>query len=80
MTAPDRGGDGLLADISAKVEQDRSRGVILDVSGPDVLDSSGTRTLRNIAQTTRLRGAVTVIVGVQPGSAAGSIILRRSET
>jgi rsbT antagonist protein RsbS len=43
-----------------------ARGVVLDVSVVDVLDSFGTRTLRAIAQTVRLRGAEAVIVGVRP--------------
>jgi rsbT antagonist protein RsbS len=44
----------------------RSRGVIIDVTALDVLDSFATRTLRSIAQTARLRGAITVVVGIQP--------------
>jgi rsbT antagonist protein RsbS len=56
----------LMHDISEMVGRTRARGVILDVSELDVLDSYGTRTLRTIAHTTRLRGAATVIVGIQP--------------
>jgi len=41
-------------------------GVVIDVSALDVMDSFATRTLRGIAQTTRLRGTDTVIVGIQP--------------
>ncbi|MGJ0485844.1 MAG: STAS domain-containing protein [Methylomicrobium sp.] len=44
----------------------RSCGVILDVTLLDVMDSFATRTLRNIAQAIRLRGAETVIVGIRP--------------
>jgi rsbT antagonist protein RsbS len=44
----------------------RSRGVIVDVTALDVMDSFATRTLRDIAHMIRLRGADTVIVGVQP--------------
>ncbi len=43
-----------------------SRGVIVDVTVLDVMDSFACRTLRAIAQMLRLRGAETVIVGVQP--------------
>jgi rsbT antagonist protein RsbS len=43
-----------------------SRGVIIDVTALDVMDSFATRTLRDIAQMIRLRGAETVIVGIQP--------------
>ena len=44
----------------------RSRGVILDVTVLDVMDSFATRTLRDIAFMIRLRGAEMVIVGIQP--------------
>jgi rsbT antagonist protein RsbS len=49
-----------------KVGKFRSRGVIVDVTSLDVLDSFASRTLRDIAHIIRLRGAETVIVGVQP--------------
>jgi rsbT antagonist protein RsbS len=44
----------------------RSRGVIIDVTALDVLDSFATGTLRDVAHMVRLRGAETVIVGIQP--------------
>lgn len=44
----------------------RSRGVIIDVTALDVMDSFATRTLRDISHMIRLRGAETVIVGIQP--------------
>jgi len=53
----------------------RSRGVIVDVTALDVMDSFATRTLRNIAHTIRLRGAETVIVGIQPDVAFAMVQL-----
>jgi rsbT antagonist protein RsbS len=44
----------------------RSRGIVIDVTALDVLDSFATRTLRAIAYTAKLRGANTVVVGIQP--------------
>jgi rsbT antagonist protein RsbS len=44
----------------------RSCGVILDVTALDVMDSFASRTMREIAHMIRLRGAETVIVGIQP--------------
>ena len=44
----------------------RSRAVIVDVTAMDVMDSFASRTLREIAHMIRLRGAETVIVGIQP--------------
>src|SRR5262249_7039875 len=53
-------------DLSDKVGRFRSRGVIIDVTALDVMDSFATRTLRGLAAATRLRGAETVVVGIQP--------------
>ncbi len=53
-------------DLSDRVGQYRSRGVIIDVTVLDVIDSFATRMLRAIAHMLRLRGAETVIVGIQP--------------
>jgi rsbT antagonist protein RsbS len=44
----------------------RSRGVIVDVTVLDVMDSFAVRTLSTLAQMITLRGAETVIVGIQP--------------
>jgi len=49
-----------------RVVRCRSRGVIVDVTSLDVMDSFASRTLRDLAHMTRLRGAETVIVGIQP--------------
>jgi rsbT antagonist protein RsbS len=62
-------------ELAEKVGRLRSRGVVIDVSVLDVMDSFATRTLRGIAQTTRLRGAETVIVGVQPDVALAMVQL-----
>src|SRR6266852_3079984 len=52
--------------LVSQVGRFRSRGVIIDVTALDVMDSFATRTLRDIAHMIRLRGAETVIVGIQP--------------
>jgi rsbT antagonist protein RsbS len=44
----------------------RSQGVIIDVTALDVMDSFATGTLQDVAHMVRLRGADTVIVGIQP--------------
>jgi rsbT antagonist protein RsbS len=54
------------ADLIQQIGQHRSRGVIIDVAALDVLDSFASRTLQTIAEMARLRGAETVIVGIQP--------------
>jgi rsbT antagonist protein RsbS len=62
-------------DLIAQIGQHRARGVIIDVAALDVLDSFGSRTLRNIAEMARLRGAETVIVGIQPDVAYAMVEL-----
>jgi rsbT antagonist protein RsbS len=58
-----------------QIGQDRARGVIIDVAALDVLDSFGARTLRTLAEMARLRGAETVIVGIQPDVAFSMVAL-----
>jgi len=62
-------------DLGARVGQYRSRGVIIDVTVLDVIDSFATRTLRAIAHMLKLRGADTVIVGIQPDVAFAMVQL-----
>jgi rsbT antagonist protein RsbS len=52
-------------DLMDQVSRYRSRGIIVDVTALDVMDSFAARSLRTIAHMTDLRGAVTVIVGIQ---------------
>lgn len=47
----------------------RTLGVLIDVSAMEVMDSFATRLLDGIARVLRLRGAVTVVAGIQPGVA-----------
>jgi rsbT antagonist protein RsbS len=56
----------LREELAKKVGEVRARGVILDVTKLDVIDSYGVRLLRTIVHTTRLRGAHSVVVGIQP--------------
>jgi rsbT antagonist protein RsbS len=52
--------------LVARVGEERARAVIVDVTALDVLDSFATGMLQDVAQMVRLRGAETVIVGIQP--------------
>ena len=56
----------LREDFADKIGQLRTRGVVIDVAALDVLDSFATRTLRGIAYIAKLRGAETIVVGIQP--------------
>jgi rsbT antagonist protein RsbS len=62
-------------DVAEKVGRFKSLGVIVDVSMLDVMDSFATRMLSTIADTTRLRGAETVVVGIQPEVAVAMVQL-----
>jgi rsbT antagonist protein RsbS len=61
--------------LAERVGRFRSRGVIIDVTVLDVIDSFATRTLRAIAHMLKLRGAETVIVGIQPDVAFAMVQL-----
>jgi rsbT antagonist protein RsbS len=62
-------------DLVEQIGRYRSTGVIIDVAALDVLDSFGFTTLRSIAEMARLRGAETVIVGIQPDVALAMVQL-----
>ena len=53
-------------DLAQRVGKYRSKGVIIDVTVLDVMDSFAVRTLRSVGQILKMRGAETVIVGIQP--------------
>jgi rsbT antagonist protein RsbS len=60
-------------DLAERVGAQRIRGIIVDVAALDVIDSFMARALRSIAQTAGLRGAETVIVGIQPDVAIAMV-------
>ncbi|HZZ88681.1 MAG TPA: STAS domain-containing protein [Caulobacteraceae bacterium] len=62
-------------DLAERVGAQRARGVVIDVTALDVMDSFATRTLRGMAETARLRGARTVIAGIQPEVAMAMVQL-----
>ncbi len=53
-------------ELTARVGRYRSLGVVIDVTVLDVMDSFAVRTLRATVHILKLRGAETVIVGIQP--------------
>ncbi|KAA8963885.1 STAS domain-containing protein [Mycobacterium sp.] len=53
-------------ELMQRVNESRAKGIIVDITAMDVLDSFAARSLQTIARMTRLRGASTVIVGVAP--------------
>jgi rsbT antagonist protein RsbS len=59
--------------VAERLGSHRARGVVVDVAALDVIDSFVARALRSIAVTARLRGAETVIAGIQPDVAIAMV-------
>lgn len=55
----------LISDVTRKIEETTIKGLILDFSGTDVIDSHITRRLRDLAVTARFMGVHTVICGLR---------------
>jgi len=71
----DRDLAALRDELADRVGRFRIRGVVVDVTALDVLDSFASRTIRSIAYITKLRGADTVVVGIQPDVAFAMVQL-----
>jgi rsbT antagonist protein RsbS len=63
-------------DLAKRVGEQRARGLVVDVAALDVIDSFVARALGSIAMTARMRGAETVIVGIQPAVAIAMVQFR----
>jgi rsbT antagonist protein RsbS len=63
-------------ELAVLVGKYRARGIVIDVSALDVIDSFVTRALRAIVLTARLRGADTIIVGISPDVAIAMVQFR----
>ncbi len=59
----------LQADLAARISETGARGVLFDISSLEVVDSFMGRMISNIAATSRVLDAETVVVGIQPAVA-----------
>ena len=59
----------LQEDLTTRIVQTGARGVLIDISSLDVVDSFTGRMLGNIAALSRILDAETVVVGMQPSVA-----------
>jgi rsbT antagonist protein RsbS len=65
----DRMAMGLQDDLAEKIVATRARGVMIDISALEIVDSFIGRMLNNIAAISRVLDAITVVVGMQPAVA-----------
>src|ERR1700719_4591320 len=65
----DRLAMALQDDLTNKIVSTRARGVMIDISALEIVDSFIGRMLNNIAAMARVLDAVTVVVGMQPAVA-----------
>lgn len=56
-------------DLTDRIVQTRAKGVLIDISGLDMVDSFMGRMLGNIAAMARILDAETVVIGMQPSVA-----------
>jgi rsbT antagonist protein RsbS len=59
----------LLDDLTTMITRIRARGVVIDISALDMVDSFIGRMIADIAATSRILDAETVVVGMQPAVA-----------
>ena len=56
-------------DLTSRIAKERARGVLIDISSLDIVDSFIGRTIGNISARARVLDAETVVVGMQPAVA-----------
>lgn len=62
--------ESLQNDVLSAIERSAAKGLVVDISGFDTVDTYVARILADMAKMAKLMGAVTVIVGMRPEVAA----------
>ena len=62
-------------DLANRISVTRARGVLIDISALDMVDSFIARMFGDIAQMARVMGAETVLVGMQPSVAITLVVM-----
>jgi rsbT antagonist protein RsbS len=62
-------------ELLARIESTRSTGVILDVSGVEIMDAHDFESLRRSCEMARIMGARPIMVGLRPGIVAALVDL-----
>jgi rsbT antagonist protein RsbS len=65
----------LRRELLAHLEREGARRVVFDLSGIEVMDADDFARLRQVVQSATLMGANVMLAGVQPGVAAGLVML-----
>jgi len=65
----------LRRELLAHLQSVGTRGVVFDMSGVEVMDADDFARFRRVAMSASLMGATVLLAGVQPGVAAGLVLL-----
>jgi len=69
VSLTDRLVEQLKSDVGTRIEEQGAEGLIIDLSGVDLLDSYLSRAIRDVALIARLMGVPTVLCGMDPAMA-----------
>lgn len=66
----DRAAAAFSTELAERIEDDSARGVLIDISRLEIIDSFAARTLMEVTAMARLMGARVIVAGMRPAVAA----------